>query len=215
MAQAVGGWRDVRLEPAESAVFLVVYVVDGQQLAPGSGPRRPPASSSRCCASSAVSRSSRSRPASSASRSARGGLAHRPGRGLYLPGLITNVAYGIGAGGLLLVVGHPARLRRRRRDRRPHRLAVGPEQRRAYARHVVLRRRVRGPARRAGAAPPRRRRRGARHGGLGHGLAAVALAADLRVPGDQPARARRRCRRAASAGPPGTTLATTLTVVRR
>lgn len=107
MAQAVGGWRGMLDSSLPSAVFLVVYVVDGQQLGPaiwaavGAG------------VVIAILRLVRRQSVQQVLSGFIGiafcaWLASRTGRAedFYLPGLITNVAYGLGLA-ISCLVGHP------------------------------------------------------------------------------------------------------------
>lgn len=107
MAQAVGGWRGMFDSSLPSLVFLVVYVVDGQQLAPAVW---------AAVAAGVVIAVLRLVRRQSIQQVASGfigvafcaWLASRTGRAedFYLPGLITNVAYGVGLA-VSCLVGHP------------------------------------------------------------------------------------------------------------
>jgi hypothetical protein len=107
MAQAVGGWRGLLDSSLPSALFLVVYVVDGQQLAPavwtavGAG------------VLIAVLRLIRRQSLQQVLSGFVGvafcaWFASRTGRAedFYLPGLLTNLAYGLGLA-ISCLVGHP------------------------------------------------------------------------------------------------------------
>ncbi|MFN8156817.1 MAG: DUF3159 domain-containing protein [Candidatus Nanopelagicales bacterium] len=107
MAQAVGGWRGMLDSSLPSALFLVVYVVDGQQLAPAVW------TAVAAGVVIAVLRLARRQSVQQVLSGFVGlafcaWLASRTGRAedFYLPGLITNLAYGLVLA-ISCVVGHP------------------------------------------------------------------------------------------------------------
>ncbi len=107
MARAIGGWRGVIDSSLPSAVFLVVYVVDGQKLAPAVW------GAVGSAAVIAVLRLLRRQSLQQVLSGLVGvafaaWLAARTGRAedFYLPGLLVNAAYATGLA-ISVLVGHP------------------------------------------------------------------------------------------------------------
>ncbi len=107
LAQAIGGWRGVVDSSVPGAVFLLVYLVNGNQLTPAVWAAV--AAGGAIAALRLVRRESLQQVASGFIGIAFAAwLASRTGRAedFYLPGILTNIAYAVGLS-ISCLVGHP------------------------------------------------------------------------------------------------------------
>ena len=107
MAQAIGGWRGVIDSSVPGAVFLVVYLVNGNQLTPAVWAAV--AAGAVIAVLRVVRRESLQQVVSGFVGIAFAAwLASRTGRAedFYLPGILTNIAYAVGLS-VSCLVGHP------------------------------------------------------------------------------------------------------------
>jgi hypothetical protein len=107
MAQAIGGWRGVVDSSVPGAVFLVVYLVNGNQLTPAVWAAV--VAGGVIAALRLVRRQSLQQVVSGFVGIAFAAwLASRTGRAedFYLPGILTNIAYAVGLS-ISCLVGHP------------------------------------------------------------------------------------------------------------